>query len=156
MSRFIAVLIVLIGYTDISFAEADVQSDAWKTEPPSTSWRNSARPLGEELFLELPLSKASAAVRGPLSREASLRLNEATLAHYIGNHFRCPPNHHPYLVRALFGHGGTGRFSVYISDGDVIVDHESLGKTSVVNRSALVVCLAGAPKRILSEVGIDE
>ncbi len=156
MNRFFCTLILLAGYTINSPAQTDGLADAWVIKQPPAPWKNTARLLDEDLFLELPLSKGDAVIRGVLARNALIRLNAESLAEYVGKQFRCSPNHQPYLIRAPFGHGGTGKFSVYLANGDVIVNHESLGKTSVVNRSALVVCLSSEPKRIFGIVGIDE
>jgi hypothetical protein len=152
MSRFLFALLLLGGYASGVLA-GPVE---WEIEPPPSAWRTSAHPLPEELFFEVPVSKASAAILGRLSQNTFNRLDEGTLSYFVGIRFRCSPNYVPYLVRAPFGHGGTGQFTVYLSGNDVIVDHESLGKTSAVSQSALVVCLASEPGRVFNVVGVDE
>jgi len=62
----------------------------------------------------------------------------------------------PYLVRAVYGHAGTGRYDLLRRGDDVRVVHGSLGHTSVCHESALVVNLDFEPREVYVEVHIAE
>lgn len=53
-----------------------------------------------------------------------------------------------YLVRALFGNGGTGGFSVFTCGEDLLVSHHSLGNVKNPNETALIIRLVSYPRHV--------
>jgi len=62
----------------------------------------------------------------------------------------------PYLVRAVYGHGGTGAYDVLVSGKSIIIIRGSLGKSVEYNKFALVVCLENKPENLFVSVSIAE
>jgi hypothetical protein len=55
----------------------------------------------------------------------------------------------PYLTRGLYLNRGTGRFSVYILEDQLVVHHGSLGSSPVaMKRQALVLQLEQSPAEV--------
>ena len=156
MSRLSSLAILVTCFFTPAHAGPDQSVDEWYNPPQVASWRVASHPISEDLFFELPISKAFSAVTGELKRKVAAHIDADSLRFYVSGHFRCPSDRSPYLVRALFGHGGTGRYHVLLLDGNLIIDHESIGRINVMNRSALIICLFAEPAKVFTVVGIDQ
>lgn len=75
---------------------------------------------------------------------------------YTGHYHTCPPGKQPYLVRAVYGHAGTGAFNLKRIEDDLLVVHQSLGRSTIYQKSALVVNLDYEPEQIFIRVRIAE
>ena len=74
---------------------------------------------------------------------------------YTGHYYQCENGKQPYLVRAVYGHGGTGEYRLKRIEEALLITHGSLGKRNVYNKSALIVNLDFKPKELFIEVSID-
>jgi hypothetical protein len=141
-----AILLALISSTAVASPV-----DQWLGPPPQSAvpshdWTSISR----ESFFEIPVSKLATA-------EAWLAKNEVVDqadASYFGHaEFRCALPSKLYLVRALYGNGGTGGFELKWAGSALIVLHESLGKAAVPSKSALMACLPKRPVAVYAVVG---
>ncbi|GGA37733.1 hypothetical protein GCM10010981_28590 [Dyella nitratireducens] len=57
------------------------------------------------------------------------------------------------MVRASFGNGGTGKFSMYWRGAWLVISHMSLGPSGEPRRSALVACLSKVPVAVYGAIG---
>jgi hypothetical protein len=83
-----------------------------------------------------------------------LSLDDA--AFFTGDHYTSSAGKSPYLIRAVYGHGGTGRYVLSQRDTSLLVQHGSLGHTTVRNNSALIVSLPFTPTEVYTEISIAE
>jgi hypothetical protein len=75
---------------------------------------------------------------------------------YTGHYYSCPEGKQPYLVRAVYGHAGTGAFSLKRLDDDLLILHQSLGRSTIYQKTALVVNLDYEPDQVFIRVKIAE
>lgn len=53
-----------------------------------------------------------------------------------------------YIVRSVYGHGGTGNYTVSRLGNNLLIEHSSLGQEIVYHKSALILNLEFEPKEI--------
>ena len=75
---------------------------------------------------------------------------------FTGHYYTCPSGKQAYLVRAVYGHAGTGSFSLKRLEDDLLITHESLGRSTIYQKTALVVNLDYEPDQIFIRVSIAE
>jgi len=75
---------------------------------------------------------------------------------YTGHYYTCPADKQPYLVRAVYGHAGTGAFSLKRLEDDLLIVHQSLGHSTIYQKTALVVNLDFEPDQVFIRVKIAE
>lgn len=75
---------------------------------------------------------------------------------YTGHYYILPPDKQPYLVRAVYGHAGTGAFSLKRLDDGLLVLHQSMGHSTIYQKTALVVNLDYEPGQVYIRVSIAE
>jgi hypothetical protein len=124
--------------------------------PPSIDSFGAGATVGEENIFEVVASKEDVAIFGDLKDRSIVSMEESIAKYYAGTHMHCAKGLKPYLVRAVYGHGGTGGYSVTRIGSDILVSHGSLGRTSPANKSALVLCLDFAPVVVYTSVEIAE
>jgi hypothetical protein len=78
-------------------------------------------------------------------------LDQADASYFGHAEFICALPSKLYLVRALYGNGGTGGFELKWAGSALIVLHESLGRP-VVAKSALMACLPKRPIAVYAVV----
>lgn len=66
--------------------------------------------------------------------------------------FSCVAQKKPFLIRAVYANGGSGRFLVRRYGENLQVSYDTLGSASEAQRSALIVCLEFEPKDIYNIV----
>ena len=115
-------------------------SSEWLEPPPASAgspqqWKE----IPATAFFEVPASRLAAA-EAWLSDTAALLQEPNGIAYFGRPDFKCTESTRPYLVRALYTNGGTGRFSLHWAGSALVVSHESLGRSSRPFRSALVAC----------------
>ncbi len=103
---------------------------------------------------EVVASKNYVPVVRDLKDRAYVKLTPDSAVYFTGHYFQCPKGKTPYLVRAVYGHGGTGKYSVMRFGRKVLIDHGSLGRTDAANKSALLVNLDFEPEAIYTVVHI--
>lgn len=118
---------------------------------PAGEWQEI--PQGD--IFEVVASKEFAAVHRDLTNTAVAPLTLET-AKYFNPRYETVPGKKPYLVRAVYGHGGTGSYSVLRRGSDVRVMHGSLGRSAACNASALIINFDFVPREIYIEVSIAE
>jgi len=112
-------------------------------------------PLPDKDSCEIPASKLNVALN-TLAKQTHLKLNNDEAKYYIGHCLPAEPGKTYYLVRAVYGHGGTGGYSVRRYGDNLIIFHGSLGHSNTFSKSALVVSLGFTPKRVIVKASIDE
>ena len=140
-----------------SFAPPTLSNGApeWLPPVPGRLTRDQSWPLPNETFFEVPVSMFDAAA-DMLKDAASVPLTQP-LTSWRRPDFSCRGEDRPCLVRALFGNGATGAYSLRWIGTELIVSHASLSRQPVQPRgSALVVCLPQAPTRVYSAISVAQ
>jgi hypothetical protein len=83
-------------------------------------------------------------------------LDQLGATSYAGACSQPSPGSSSYLVRAVYGHRGTGVYSVRRRGDDLLVEHSSLSRPSTYTKTALVVGLPFAPNHVYIIVSVDE
>ena len=123
---------------------AEQGGSEWQARPPTENSEKKA--LNDEDFYEVSASKEAIAVFD-LKTESILPLTEDTAKWYTGHYYKCAKGKKPYLIRAIYGQGGTGGYSLYRIGSALWISHGSLGSPAM-NRSALIVNLDFEPTNI--------
>jgi hypothetical protein len=84
------------------------------------------------------------------------KITEKEAKWYTGHYYVCEKGKQPYLVRAVYGRGGTGDYSVQKTGNNLLIIHSSLGKSSVLTKSALILNLDFEPKEVYIKANIAE
>jgi len=169
MKRSIIILTILLSVFTVSCCKnprprpPKVKSGlAWLRQPDFDYSHDDKNKLGASDYYQVSATnKASArevsvAITNHLKDKRFLKIDEKQAKRFVGDHYKCAAGKQPYLVRAVFGHSGTGRYTLLKVDDNIIVSHGSLGRSSVYNRSALVVNLDFEPKELYNIVSIAE
>lgn len=126
------------------------ESSAWLPEEPENIKAKSEKNIPDDKYFEVSASKLEMAedflAKEPLFPE------RLPVDNWGSNGFKCGDGEKPYLVRALYGNGATGRFILSWKDEALIIGHASLGSSNSLKRSALIVCLSHAPEKIYGSV----
>jgi hypothetical protein len=138
-------------------ASADPQADVttWLTKAP-TYERSALSTIAETDIFEVVASKEYVAIIRDLPVKSVVKLLPSTASYYTGHYFNCRSGTKPFLVRAVYGHGGTGGYEVARIAHAIWVQHSSLGHTSPANRSALILCLDFKPDHVYNTISIAE
>jgi hypothetical protein len=128
-------------------------SDSWTAEPPPSI------AFGKhDVISAVDIYEVVASMRGNAEAELQkiplIPLSVAQARKFTGAYYSCPKGKRPYLVRALFGFAGTGKFWVYQIKREIWVLHESLGQDLTSARTALVLNLDFDPARAYVTVSI--
>ena len=127
------------------------QEPAWRSPPPPELWYPNTTGLTElpltDVF-EVSATKLPIAMTHDLKDVEFLALDVDRAKWYVGRHYAAFNGKRPYLVRAIFENGGTGRFTIYRNGDALIVHHGSLGRPHIKFPLALVVNLDFQPRRI--------
>jgi hypothetical protein len=128
---------------------AGAAEDLWYKPPPSESPLYWTWPeLDRTRIHEVTESKEPDAER--LLQDASIvELTDQEAVELIGKALADAPGTKPYLTRGLYLNRGTGRFSVYVLEDQLVVHHGSLGSSAVpMKRQALVLQLEQSPAEV--------
>ena len=151
---FVAMFILLmVGACKGSEMQAGVE---WLREPDLED-------IQSEKYLEVPqtdiyevtASKVNFAF-STLEETSIAKLAPESAIWFTGHYYTCPPNKQPYLVRAVYGHAGTGAFSLKRFDDNLLILHQSLGNSTIYQKTALVVNLDYEPNQVFIRVKIAE
>jgi hypothetical protein len=91
-----------------------------------------------------------------LEQRSISKLSPELATWYTGHYYTCPADKQPYLVRAVYGHAGTGAFSIKRLGNDLLIVHQSLGRSTIYQKSALVVNLDFEPDQVYIRATIAE
>lgn len=100
-------------------------------------------------FFEIVVSRESAAEE-LLKNGPAVSVGSAEIQYFGQSTFHCGDGKAPYLIRAEFMNGATGDFMVRRFGSALLVGYGSLGPSSAVKRTALVVCLDFQPAKVFS------
>jgi len=136
----------------LPFSVAAAPSEIWLEQTPASvgTWRDWTE-VAADSFFEVPASRLGAAEVW-LADAAFLAQEQSGVTYFGRPDFECPSATKPYLIRAAYINGGTGRFSLHWVGSVLIVSHASLGLGGSPNRSALVACLSQAPTAVFSSL----
>ena len=104
---------------------------------------------------EVTASKIDIAFR-ELEQISIVKLSPELAIWYTGHYYTCPADKQPYLVRAVYGHAGTGAFSLKRLEDDLLILHQSMGHSTIYQKTALVVNLDYEPDQVFIRVKIAE
>jgi len=145
---------ILCLLTLLPSAAFAIDGEAWIHEPPVALTSASALPA--KAVHEVVASKQDAAVLA-LENASWVKVAEREGKYWAGTEVECRKGAHLYLVRAVFGHRRTGAYFVRQSGTALLVSHGSLGhSTPKPTRSALLLCLAAAPKDVFVQMSVAE
>lgn len=145
-----------LGLTMSQIVSAQTNGKEWLNPPNDTANTNQRQSLSDDLFFEVVASKMPAAIDGDLQNLAAVALDESSARNFTGSYFHCATGLRPFLLRAVYGHGGTGRFFVSQMKKSIFVEHGSLGRSTAYNKSALVACLRDSPDAVYITVAVAE
>jgi hypothetical protein len=144
-----------ISFLALALLVFGAEPDPWINAPPAKL------PLAEEAKLPATdLFEVVASMNGnaqfDLQKKSFIALSEAAARKLTGHYYSCPRGKRPYLVRAVAGFAGTGKFHVYRIEQAVLISHESLGRGWATSRTALVLNLDFEPNAAYATVSIIE
>ena len=134
-------LLILLASSLVCAAPDIKDGDDWVHRPSGKFTWPDWTDLPETDIYEVVATKETSALISELADKEFALITEDTARHYTGHYFRCPAGKKPYLVRAVYGQGGTGGYEIYKRGKELLVHHHSLGGATLVNKSALVVNL---------------
>jgi hypothetical protein len=128
----------------------------WLREPDVEDVQGEKYPdIPKTDIYEVSASKIDIALM-ELEQTSISKLSPELAIWYTGHYYTCPADKQPYLVRAVYGHAGTGAFSLKRLDDDLLVIHRSLGHSTIYQKSALVVNLDFEPDQVYIRATIAE
>ena len=146
-------ILLLLGACKVSKRQEGAE---WLREPDIEDIQNvQYTDIPPTDIYEVTASKVNIAFSA-LQETTISKLEPESAIWYTGHYYTRPPGKQAYLVRAVYGHAGTGAFSLKRLDDDLLILHESLGHSTIYQKTALVVNLDYEPDQIFIRVGIDE
>jgi hypothetical protein len=155
MNRIVALTLMLglAGCTDHHQAWSSV--DSWFHPPKDVMPFPRAAMLPSVDVMEVAATKMPEAEE-QLRDVACIEVSSQSAAELIGQSVESATGN-LYLVRAVYLNRGTGKFTVVPLGRDLLVTHNSLGRTAVpMKRQALVVRLPQKPDVVYVDCGMDE
>mgnify|MGYP006872374905 CR=1 FL=1 len=150
LGRTIALLFLLAG----AHASAGKNTEIWLSPEPSLN-ADSGTPIPSADICEVSDPQFPTALP-LLEKNAIVPISKQTAENLVGSCIRVESTKSLFLVRAVYGHRGTGRYFVRQVGNSLLVVHGSLGRNTIYNRSALVVSLPFKPQQLFVKVGIDQ
>jgi hypothetical protein len=149
MKKYIATVGMLV--VPLAFASSGT---TWIHEA-TPELRRSVQDISPRNYREVDSSKLGTA-ESALAQQSFAPLTEDQLRYYVDTSFKCINPSLPFLVRAVYGHRGTGGYVVQQYKSALIVTHGSLGHTTPSpTKSAMVVC-ADSVSEVFVSLGVDE
>ena len=107
--------------------------------------------IAKDRFYECNITKlGTALVR--LKDKEFIELTDELAVYYAGHSYKPRDGSKAYLVRGAFANY-TGKFSLFFKDGELLVQHMSLGRNTIPQFCPLIVRLPSSPKKILIHIG---
>jgi hypothetical protein len=148
MKTILSALVIVLVADAGCLADLPTPKD-WMSKPKTGFTEEQQLP--ETRFAEVRITRLMTAV-DRLKEKSAIPLSEEMAKYYAGVSFKAEKGFTPYLVRGLFANY-TGQFSLCWKDGDLLVEHDSLGKHFVPEFCPLVVNLPSEPKRVFIVIG---
>lgn len=151
--RKVIILLFLAMFASVAVAAENGQD--WLNTPDIEGIYNDDYPElnPTDIYEVVPTKESTAIYR--LENTNLQKITEEMARWYTGHYYQCEKGKHPYLVRAVYGHGGTGEYIIKRIGEALLITHGSLGNRSVYNKSALIVNLDFELKELYIEVSID-
>jgi hypothetical protein len=144
--------IFLCAISAFTFA-ASPKADEWVT--PSAKISNGLakeeNKIANDRFYECNITKLGTAL-DRLKDKEFIELTDELAIYYAGHPYKPREGSKAYLVRGAFANY-TGQFSLFSKDGDLLIQHMSLGRNAIPQFCPLIVQLPSPPKRILIQIG---
>jgi hypothetical protein len=136
-------------------ASSSHKGDEWlDPPPPGPHPPDSFHEVPREDWFEVVASRAHVPVVRDLKNRSFVRLTKDQATWFTGPYYRCPAGKAPYLVRAVYGHGGTGHYTLVQFGRRLFVSHGSLGPEHAAHKSAIVVNLEFEPEAVYTAVSV--
>jgi hypothetical protein len=127
---------------------------SWIAAPPPEFAADEANAIPATDVFEVVASKVHVAIDRRLAPTPIVAVSETAAQYFTGAYYSCPRGKRPFLIRAVYGFGGTGTFRVFKSGRSVWVIHQSLGDGVVAHKSALVINLEFEPEHVYTTVSV--
>lgn len=138
------------------FSNLVVARSDWVNDPiGSCTQRSELKKIDVSDVAEVQHSRFEVA-KQKLQNLSIVEVTENLASWYSGRKIQNSGEARFYLVRAVFGHGGTGGFSVFNCDGNLLISHHSLGNRQEPKESALIVKLTSPPKNVYVKFSIHK
>jgi hypothetical protein len=150
--KILILTITLCAISACTFAESP-KANAWVTPPAKIPDRiaEEGNKIAADRFYECSITKLGTALDRLKDREF-IELTDELAIYYAGHSYRPRDGSKAYLVRGAFANY-TGQFSLYFEDGNLLIQHMSLGRNAVPQFCPLIVQLPSPPKKILIRIG---
>jgi hypothetical protein len=131
--------------------------DTWyNAAPPETPPRREWEQLDRERIHEV-LESRELQAEVLLQDVSIVEFTAEQAAAFIGKALPDQPDTQPYLTRGVYLNRGTGSFSVYTLENQLLVHHGSLGRRAVsMKRQALVLQLERKPRDVFVTCSMAE
>jgi hypothetical protein len=149
-------LLLLLWVSLAGLSAQDVTGEKWVRRPPGNFTWDEWKELPATDVFEVVASKESVAIARDLAEKQIVLIEEKTGKYFAGANYQCPPGKKAYLVRAVYGHGGTGGYKVLRRGNEILIHHSSLGRSSPTRQSAVVVNLDFTPTAVYLDRSIAE
>jgi hypothetical protein len=140
--KFFLLIVILLS----SFSSAEENASNWLSSPPKDFLFQNQIPL--ESVHEIIVSKKENAFLVYLNKKPFVEISADEAKSFTHVEFSKKDNEHIYLLRAVYTNGNTGYFYLYRNENSLLVSHQSLGKSTGLHQSALVVTLSFQPSSL--------
>lgn len=112
--------------------------------------------IEESDYYEVVVSKEASAMNSGLIENQFVSIDEVDAKGFTGFYYRSSKQKKPYLVRSVYGYGGTGNYIVLRRGNDLLIEHNSLGGGVNYHKSALIINLDFKPEKIFITCSIGK
>jgi hypothetical protein len=144
---------VLLGSTLMTPVLPSSDGKDWLASPPAAGTETTLIPRQD--ICEVIAAKTTMAIVA-LDSTPIIPLDQLGATSYAGACAQPSPGSSSYLVRAVYGHRGTGVYTVRRRGDDLLVEHSSLSRPSTYTKTALIVSLPFVPNHVYIIVSVDE
>jgi hypothetical protein len=128
----------------------------WQKRPPREFLSGPVQALDDKNAFEVVGTMRDLAVDHELAGQAFVKIDPEHAAYLTGHYYRCPEGKTPYLVRAVYGAAGTGKYDFSRVGRKLRINHGSLGRQFVEHRSAFILNLDFEPEDIFVSAHMAE
>ena len=131
--------------------------DSWYNAPPPETPRRGEWEQLDRARIHEVLESRELQAEELLQDVSIVEVTAEQAAELIGATLPDQPDTQPYLTRGVYLNGGTGSFSVYLLEDQLLVHHGSLGHRAVpMKRQALVLQLEQEPQDVFVTCSMAE
>lgn len=107
--------------------------------------------IPDKHFYECKIAQLGTAINR-LKKVSFIELSDGLAEFYAGHSYRPRKGTTAYLVRGALANF-TGEFTLYFNDGNLLIQHHSLGRNAIPQFCPLIVQLPKPPKMVLIQIG---